>query len=288
LDVKFNVLQNPNGILFDPISVCNSLVSYVRNTQYKEEDLFYLNEAWHSWQHHSRFSHPDRAECLRAINDSQNTAHAFLKKGRWLIITLGSSFNYKLVETSTTVANCHKAPAQTFTKHLCTIEETVTALDQTIHQLFNFNPELRIIFTISPVRHLRDGVIENNRSKARLIEAVHHLVSKFDKLYYFPAYELVIDVLRDYRFYDVDLAHPNYAATQFVLKKFTENCFDESTQELMKQIGKIVIAGKHTPFNPHSQQHKKFLQIYFEKTKELQEEYPWLNFTAELEYFSQQ
>lgn len=288
LDVKFNVLQNPNGILFDPISVCSSLVSYIQNKQYKEEDLFYLNESWHSWQHHSRFSNADKEECLRTINESQRTAYVFLQKANWLIITLGSSFNYKLIDSSVTVANCHKAPAQTFIKHLCTIEETVTALDQTIHQLFHFNPGLKIIFTISPVRHLRDGVVENNRSKARLIEAVHHLVNKFDKLYYFPAYELVIDVLRDYRFYDIDLAHPNYAATQFVLEKFTENYFDEATQALMTEIKKIIVAKKHTPFNPHSQQHKKFLHTYFEKTKQLQQEYPWLDFKEEIEYFSKQ
>lgn len=294
MDVKFNALQNPNGILFDPLSVCYSLVSYIHNEQYTEDDLFCLNEAWHSWQHHSRFSNPDKDECLRIINESQNEAHHFLKKTNWLIITLGSSFAYKLSAEAATefikgerkeVANCHKAPAQTFIKHLCTIDETVTALDGTIHQLFHFNPNVKIIFTISPVRHLRDGVVENNRSKARLIEAVHHLVTKFDKLYYFPAYELVIDVLRDYRFYDVDLAHPNYAATQFVLEKFSESCFDASTQELMKEIKNIIVAKNHTPFNPQSQQHKKFLQIYFEKTKNLQQQYPWLDFIKEMEYF---
>jgi hypothetical protein len=294
MDVKFSVLQNPNGILFDPLSVCYSLVSYIHNKQYGNDDVFYWNEAWHSWQHHSRFSNPDKDECLRLINASQNEAHNFLKKTNWLIITLGSSFAYKLsLEAATEfvkgerkgVANCHKAPAQIFLKHLCTIEETVTALDGTIHQLFHFNPNLKIIFTISPVRHLRDGVVENNRSKARLIEAVHHLVNKFDRLYYFPAYELVIDVLRDYRFYDIDLAHPNYSATQFVLEKFSESCFHNATQTLMKEIKKIVVAKNHTPFNPHSQQHKKFLKTYFEKTKTLQQQYSWLDFTREMEYF---
>jgi hypothetical protein len=297
MDVKFNVLQNPNGILFNPISICNSLVSYIHNKQYNEDDLFFLNEAWHSWQHHSRFSNADLYEGLRIINESQNAAHGFLKKADWIIITLGSSFVYKLSpETPTSlrrkvrgeaVANCHKAPAQTFIKHLSTIEETVSALDDTIHQLFHFNPQLKIIFTISPVRHLRDGVVENNRSKARLIEVVHHLVNKFEKLYYFPAYELVIDVLRDYRFYDIDLAHPNYAATQFVLEKFSETCFDGSTQELMKEIRKIVIAKNHTPFNPHSQQHKKFLQTHLEKTKILQQQNPWMDFSKELVHFSE-
>ncbi|HEY6976310.1 MAG TPA: GSCFA domain-containing protein [Chitinophagaceae bacterium] len=295
--IKFNVLQNPNGILFNPLSICSSLVSYIHNQRFAEDDLFYLNESWHSWQHHSRFSNTDLHQGLQLINESQNRAHIFLQNANWLIITLGSSFVYKLSSQASlslrrglrvdAVANCHKAPAQTFIKHLCTIEETVAAFDQTIHQLFHFNPDLKIIFTISPVRHLRDGVVENNRSKARLVEVVHHLADKFDKLYYFPAYELVIDVLRDYRFYDIDLAHPNYAATQFVLKKFSETCFDDPTRKLMKEIKKIVIAQNHTPFNPHSQQHKKFLQTHLEKTKALQQQYSWIDFSKELEYFSE-
>lgn len=285
-DIKFNVLQNPNGILFDPLSVCSSLISYIHNKQYTKKDLFYLNDCWHSWQHHSRFSNPDADECIKNINASQNTAHEFLRDVDWLIITLGSSFSYKLSDTSAHVANCHKAPAQNFIKHLCTIEEIVTALDSTIHQLFHFNNKLKIIFTISPVRHLRDGVVENNRSKARLIEAVHHLVNKFEKLYYFPAYELVIDVLRDYRFFDVDLAHPNYAATQFVLEKFSENCFSDATKKLSEEIKKLAIAANHKAFNPQSQQHKQFLQTHLEKTKNLQEQYSYLDFSKELEYFS--
>ena len=286
MDVKFNLLQNPNGILFDPLSVCSSLVSYIQHKQYTADDLFYLNEAWHSWQYHSRFSHPDQQACLNMINTSQSLAHNFLKDADWLIITLGSSFSYKLAESAVHVANCHKAPAQTFIKHLCTIEETVTALDGTIHQLFHFNKKIKIIFTISPVRHLRDGVTENNRSKARLIEAVHHLVDKFDRLYYFPAYELVVDVLRDYRFYDIDLAHPNYAATQFVLEKFAENCFDTTTQKLSEEIKKLVIAANHKPFNAQSQQHKLFLKNQLDKVQALQKDHPYLDFSKEQEYFS--
>ncbi len=288
MDAKFNVLQNPNGILFDPISVSKSLISYINNRQYTANDLFYSDECWHSWQHHSRFSNIDKQEGLNKINQSQNTAHTFLKNADWLFITLGSSFVYKLIEAGgETVANCHKAPAQTFAKHLSTIEETVTALDSALHQLFQFNPNLKIIFTISPVRHLRDGVIDNNRSKARLVEAVHHLINKFDKLYYFPAYELVIDVLRDYRFYDIDLAHPNYAATQFVLEKFAENCLSEDTKVLMEEVKKIVIARNHKPFNPQSNPHKKFLQSQLEKTRLLQQQHPYLNFEEELNYFEE-
>lgn len=294
-EVKFDTLQNPNGILFDPLSVCRSLVSYIENRKYHEGDLFYQNEAWHSWQHHSRFSHPVKESALLQINQSQEEAHCFLQKTDWLIVTLGSSFAYRFSYSDTElrategsyVANCHKAPAKLFTKHLCTIEETVTALDGTLFRLFHFNPKLKIIFTISPVRHLRDGVIENNRSKARLLEAVHHLVSKFDRLHYFPAYELVIDVLRDYRFYDIDMAHPNYSATQFVLEHFFEHSVEPEAILLSKEIRKLVIARKHKPFNSLSQQHRQFLLLNRTKAEQLQIQYPHLDFSEELTYFSQ-
>ncbi len=287
MDVKFNVLQNPNGILFDPISVCNNLTSYIQNKQYTANDLVYLNEAWHSWQHHSRFSGIDKEEVLQNINQSQQTAHTFLKQADWLVITLGSSFVYKLADSLQPVANCHKAPAQTFTKHLCTINETITAFEAVLHQLFQFNPELKVLFTISPVRHLRDGVVDNNRSKARLIEVVHYLVNNSEKLYYFPAYELVVDVLRDYRFFDIDLAHPNYAATQFVLANFSESCMNKDTQQLMDEIKKLVIARNHKPFNPTSNQHQQFLKAQLQKTKKLQELHPYLDFEQDLAFFGE-
>jgi hypothetical protein len=289
--LKYNVLQNPNGILFDPASVCSSLVSYIENKKYAAGDLFQLNEVWQSWQHHSRFSSMDKDECLRMINQSQQQAHDFLKDADWLILTLGSSFSYRLQENGVThhagVANCHRAPAQWFNKHLLEITETIALLDNCYHKLMRFNPRLRIIFTVSPVRHIRDGVVDNNRSKARLIEAVHHMVNKFDRLHYFPAYELVIDVLRDYRFYDIDLAHPNYLATEFVLEKFAASCIDPQSQELMKEIKKIAIARKHKAFQPKTNAHKNFLQSYHEKTKELQERFSYLDFSEELNYFSQ-
>lgn len=285
-ELKFNTLQNPNGILFDPHSVATSLVSYVQNKQYLPEDLSHFNELWQSWQHHSRFSGTNAAESLRIINESQRRAHQFLKEANWLIITLGSSFSYRLVENGSPVANCHRAPAQWFRKHMMTIEETSAVLDNCLHQLFQFNPGLQIIFTISPVRHIRDGVIENNRSKSRLIETVHHLVNKFEKLYYFPAYELVIDVLRDYRFYDIDLVHPNYPATRFVMEKFMENCVDESAVALSEEIQQVVTARRHKPFQPQTEAHKKFLQTHWQKAQQLQLKYPHLSFKDELDYFS--
>jgi hypothetical protein len=297
---KFSVLQNPNGILFDPASVSRSLISYVRNQRYDENDLFQLNEVWQSWQHHSRFSDMEKSTALEKINQSQVKAHDFLQTADWVIITLGSSFSYRLTDAAPHnrkdysgrfpadggVANCHRAPAQWFTKHMLTTSETIESLDLCLHQLLQFNPKLKFLFTISPVRHIRDGVIENNRSKARLIEAVHHMVNKFDKLYYFPAYEIVIDILRDYRFYDIDMVHPNYLATRFVMEQFSSACLDDETKELLPELKKIHIARRHKAFHPASEAHRQFLHASAEKVKELQRKYPSLDLSEELDYFT--
>jgi len=306
-DAKFSVLQNPNGILFDPVSVSKSLFSYIDNKQYNESELFYLNEIWNSWQHHSRFSNININEAVKNINASQQRAHTFLKEANWLIITLGSSFSYRLTKQAesskassfgggleealeravVSVANCHRAPSQWFQKHLLEIGETTSILEGCYKRIMQFNKNLNIILTVSPVRHTRDGVVENNRSKARLIEAVHNLVGSFDNIFYFPAYELVIDVLRDYRFYDIDLAHPNYMATEFVLEKFSDSCMDEPSRQLMQEVKKISIAKKHKAFQPGTKAHQQFLMNHFEKVKLLKEKYPFLDLEEELIYFSQ-
>ena len=294
-EVKFSVLQNPNGILFGPDSVCKSLLSYIENKKYTQDDFFQLNEVWNSWQHHSRYSNINADDAVRIINESQQQAHDFLKNADWLIITLGSSFSYRLTHhanlasesISNSVANCHRAPANWFEKDMLTIDETSSMLEDCLKQLKAFNPNSKFIFTVSPVRHIRDGVVENNRSKARLIEAVHFITTKFESVYYFPAYELVIDVLRDYRFYDIDLVHPNYPATEFVLEKFADSCIDEKSKELMQEVKKIVIARKHKAFQPATKAHQQFLMTHFEKAKELQLKYPFLNLGDEISYFSQ-
>jgi GSCFA family len=296
-DLKFPTLQNPNGILFDPVSVCKSLISYKENKKYYEEDLFQLNEVWHSWNHHSRFSNINATEAIRIINESQQSAHEFLKQADYIIITLGSSFTYRLTDLAVSstnppaggrgAANCHRAPAQWFSKHLLEINETVSLLDDCMRQLLQFNPKLNFIFTVSPVRHIRDGVVENNRSKARLLEAVHRIIDKYEQAHYFPAYELVIDVLRDHRFYDIDLVHPNYAATEFVLEKFAESCIDPASQLIMKAVKDIVIAKNHKAFQPETKAHQQFMMTYFEKTNELQKKNPFLDLKKEMVYFSQ-
>lgn len=291
---KFSVRENPNEILFNPVSVAEAISSYIENIQLAEADLFQLNEGWHSWKHHSRFSGLTVEETLNKINSSTKEAHNYLKNANQIMITLGSAWVYTLTEKAANAkvglvaANNHKAPADWFSRRLMNANEVIEILDTAICRLLDFNSKLKFIFTISPVRHLREGVVENNRSKAVLIQSVHHLVDKYDELYYFPAYELMIDDLRDYRFYAEDLVHPNYYATQYVWEKFVAACMDEKTKTLMEEINSINLAYQHKPFNPSSEQHKKFLKSFYEKTKILEEQYPHLNFDRELNYFNRQ
>lgn len=283
---KFNLLENPNGILFNPISIANAVVSYINNDKIGESRLFELNGMWHSWDHHSRFSQENKQDCIQNINQSTGDAHQVLKNADWLVITVGSAFLYELKPALTPVANCHKAPADFFRKRLLSVEEVLSAFDTMIYRLSHFNPNLNLLFTISPVRHLRDGFIENNRSKAVLVQAIHHLVEKFDRLYYFPAYELVIDDLRDYRFYAEDMVHPNYQATDYVWEKLLESCIAPDAKELIKELSKILLASNHKPFNPNSLQHKQFLQSHLNKAVELQKRYPHLDLSRELMAFN--
>jgi hypothetical protein len=287
--LKFNVLENPNGILFNPISIASSLQSYIENKQYTEADLFYQNETWNSWEHHTRFSHPDKNICLQLINESQQAAHQFLKTTNWVLVTVGSAFVYERSnpdsDNRSVVANCHKVPTDKFNKRLLAADEIKEVLQGTLAKIFSFNPGAQVIFTISPVRHLRDGFVENNRSKSALIQAVHQLAEADERLFYFPAYELVIDDLRDYRFYAEDMVHPNYAATNYVWDKFITTCIDEPSQGLMKEINIINAAKNHKPFNPLSEQHKNFLLNNLGRVQQLEKKYSYIDFDAEKKYF---
>lgn len=290
---KFKVLENPNGILFNPVSVAEAIINVVENKQYTKDDLFNYNEAWHSWQHHSRFSGLSVGDALQKINASTTQAHNYLKHADYILITLGSSWIYTLTDKAlnakpgTVAANNHKAPADWFVRKLMDVSQVITVLGTMLNRLGTLNPNINVIFTISPVRHLREGVIDNNRSKAALITAVHYLIEKLPKLHYFPAYELVIDDLRDYRFYAEDLVHPNYHATQYVWEKFVNACMSEDTKKLMEEIATINLAHNHKPFNATSSMHKKFLQTNLDKVKQLQEQYSYLDFSKELEFFAE-
>jgi hypothetical protein len=284
---KFRTIENPNGIMFNPVSISQSIHSYIEKKIYNADDLFLNNELWGSWNHHTRFSSIHLDQCLSRINESQNNAHYFLKSADWLLLTLGSSFVYELKD-GRVVANCHKVPTDKFNKRLLEASEVTMQLQNLIDDVKAFNPTIKIIFTISPVRHLRDGFIENNRSKANLIQAVHSMVNDDNAVYYFPAYELIIDDLRDYRFFAEDMVHPNYAATNYVWEKFNAACIDSNTQLLMKEIGIIKAARNHKPFNPASEGHKRFCKLNIERAQAIQSQYEYIDFSEEIEFFKAQ
>lgn len=284
--LKFNTFSNPHGILFNPMNVAHSLSSYANKHTYTENDLFFLNELWNSWDHHTRFSHTDKSLALEGIRCSQSGAGDYIRQADWVIITLGSSFQYFLKDSGRPVANNHRAPAQWFEKRLLDIPVIVETMKDALVRVRQVNPAVRFIFTISPVRHIRDGVVANNRSKGRLIEAVHTLTEALDNTYYFPAYELVIDILRDYRFYDIDYVHPNYLATQFVWEQFVRSCISPQAGPLMQELQELAKARKHRPRFPDTEAHRRFMQASLDKIEKLVARYPFLDLSEERAYFS--
>lgn len=283
--LKFDVSINPFGILYNPISISHSIQRIVENKPVDESELFYKNECWNSWEHHSRFSNPDKENCLREINKSIEAAHHYLKQADWLFVTLGSSFIYTYKSLEKVVGNCHKVPQKEFNKSLLRSADTANELSNLCKNLQKFNPKLAIIFTVSPVRYIRDGIVENNVSKSRLIDAVHTLVKENKNTFYFPAYELVIDDLRDYRFFKSDMVHPNTQAIEYVYTKFKETLFDSPTTLLSEKIREILQAKQHKPFNEKSSSHFKFKEAYFKKCQQLKKEYSFLELSEEIRFF---
>ncbi len=281
LQYKFKTIINPHGILYNPSSITVALRRYLKNDWLTEKELFFANECWNSWEHHSRFSNPDKQKCLAEINKTISEAHVALKNAEWLNITFGSSYIYKRNEQL--VGNCHKQPQKEFVKAILTTTQIVEEYKILIKELAAFNPKLKIIFTVSPVRHVRDGVVENNLSKARLIDSVHQLLSKNN--FYFPSYELIIDDLRDYRFYKEDLVHPNEPAINYIFEKFSSLNFDAPTIQLLNTIKDVLIAKNHKPFHSETDSHKKFKISFLERCTKMQMENPGMDFKEELNYF---
>ena len=286
----FELSENPYGILFNPVSVINALTEIMEIRKYQSADLFQHNELWHSWNHHSRFSAIEKEIALDQINDSILSAHDFLKSANRLVITLGSAWLYHLTNEAPlgngqVVANNHKGPINWFYKSLMQPNALIKNLHDLVERLHAFNPSLQITFTISPVRHLREGLIENNRSKAVLIHAVHELVHQCNGVDYFPAYEYVMDDLRDYRFYAEDLVHPNFAASGYVWDKLVETYMEPKTQAIMKQIAELQLAMNHKPFFTGSAEHQKFLESCILKTETLLAKHPALSLQDHLAFF---
>lgn len=291
---RFSVLDNPHGILFNPASIAHAMNDYISNKQYQPDDLFFHDGLWQSWHHHGRFAALQPNEVLNAINDSIGQAHHFLQKANWLMVTLGSAYVYRLkpdsgykpLSSNGIVANCHKVSAACFEHSLMGLPECTETLQAMVSAVRAFNPGIKVIFTISPVRHYREGLVENNRSKATLHLAVAQITEQFSDVFYFPAYELIIDDLRDYRFFAEDMVHPNYLATQYVWEKFCEAGIHPKSAGYLESIAKITRAIQHRPRQPHSPQHAQFLQSMLQQTLQLQLALPQLNWEDALSYFS--
>tara|TARA_B100000809_G_scaffold266826_1_gene331956 strand:- start:820 stop:1785 length:966 start_codon:yes stop_codon:yes gene_type:complete len=281
LENKFDAFTNPTGIIFNPISVINALKSVFDQKEYLQENLSVHNEKWISFQHHGSFSSFDKAECLTQINQSIESAHQHIKKSKTIFITFGSAWVYEY-ENFGVVANCHKIPNKQFIKRLLSVKEILTAFNQIKDDLKDFN----VVFTVSPVRHVKDGLRENSLSKATLLLAINNLVEQHPNYHYFPAYELVIDELRDYRFYKDDLVHPTNLAVNYVWEKFVDCYFDDDTQGLIDAIQKIKLAANHKPFNFESKEHQLFIVKQISLMNDLSKKHDFLDFKAEVEQIS--
>lgn len=273
----FYVALNPNGIVYNPLSICTSLNRLIENKIYKSEELFLFNELWCSFEHHGSFSNTNIDETLSAINNHFAGVKESLDKAEWLIITLGSAFVYTNNQSNKVVANCHKLPHKNFSKKLLEVQEIINVMEGTIEKLQKLYPHLKIILSVSPVRYLRDGLIENNRSKATLHLVIEKLIKKYTHLFYFPAYEIVIDELRDYRFYEIDLVHPNMMAIDYVWENFKLNLIDNQSLKIMEKLMTIKTALSHRPFNENTVSHKQFKTKWENEYANLKSNFPYLN-----------
>ncbi len=279
---KFRSLQNPFGILFHPKALENLLSKSIQIFGYTEDDIFYHNERWHCFDAHSDLSDVSKEELLRKLNDGLKDTRQQISQSTHIIITLGTAWVYRKNASNVIVANCHKVPQKEFSKDLLSVDTIVKSLENTIGLIKSTNPNAQIIFTVSPVRHLKDGFVENQQSKAHLITAIQHVLEKNVTLSavegYFPSYEIMMDELRDYRFYKSDMIHPNELAVDYIWEKYKDVWISREAFATMEKVEEIQRGLKHRPFNSDSEEHQKFLDSLNDKTVALQKEYSFIKF----------
>ena len=263
LSANFQADVNPFGIVYNPVSVANSLYDLINNRAFTEDDLFLHQGVYHSFAHHSRFSDTNKEAVLEQINTRGKQSSAFLREATVLIITFGTANTYRLLSSDKVVSNCHKLPAKLFREERLSVNQIVEEWNRLIESL----PNLKILFTVSPIRHWKDGAHENQLNKATLLLAINELIKANKNCSYFPSYEIMLDDLRDYRFYAEDMIHPSSQAVDYIWEKFSNTYFDTKTKELIKEWESIQKALNHRPFNPDSEEHKQFLKEV-EKRKE--------------------
>lgn len=287
LDLKFRIDMNPFGILYNPESIANSLQMLMDRRLFTPEDLFFDQGIWNSFYHHSRFSDVDREVALANMNERILASHEFLKSADFLVVTFGTAWVYELRQTGQVVSNCHKIPAKEFKRYRLEVSEVLEKWRELLGALWQFNPKLRIIFTVSPIRHWKDGAVENQLSKSTLLLAIDQLRRSFSdgQVSYFPSYEIVMDELRDYRFYTEDMLHLSPVAVDHIFAKFEQTAIAPEAAKTARQVAKIVRAMQHRPFNRQSGEYQKFLRASLDEIARLEKANPLLDLSAEKTHF---
>ncbi len=275
---KFQSLTNPLGILFHPLAIEKLIDFAVSEKQFSEEDVFFLNERWHCFDAHSDLSNSNQSVLIANLNAIVTTTKSKLLVASHVIITYGTSWVYRNITTHEIVANCHKVPQKEFVKEILSVETIKKSIQNTVDLIQKINPNVNFVFTVSPVRHLKDGFVENQLSKAHLIAALHSSNLQFPTSSYFPSYEIMMDELRDYRFYDKDMIHPNPVAIDYIWQRFSETIIAPESHSIMNNVETIQKGLTHRPFNPNSESQQQFLSKLQEKMAKIQNQFPQIQF----------
>lgn len=279
---QFRHLRNPLGIYFHPLAIERLLQRARDLISFSPDELFEHNGLWHSYEAHSSLDSENKKEVLGRLNTAVKETNEFLNDASHVILTLGTAWVYRHVGSGDVVANCHKVPQRAFEKELLSVAEIVQSLENCICLIQEVNPSAKVMLTVSPVRHLKDGFVENQRSKSHLIGAVHEVISKNGvgnrDFFYFPSYEIQMDELRDYRFYKEDMVHPNALAVSYIWEKFKEVWIAQDIHKIMDEVDQIQRGLSHRPFQPLSAEHLKFKEKLQHKIAKLQEQFPFMKF----------
>ncbi len=281
LENKFSCDVNPFGILYNPLSIAKALRQMLDGKVYTMDDLFDSGGQWHSWMHHSSFSSTDADECLNRINSRLEKAASALPRTSWLVMTWGTAFVYE--KDSEVVGNCHKQPDRLFTRRLLDVDTICGEWNDALREAKQRFPSLKVMLSVSPIRHLKDGLHGNQISKSVLLLAIDRLCRELDFCHYFPSYEIVMDELRDYRFYAEDMLHPSPLAVKYIWECFCSTYMSKDTQRVMKEWADIQKGLAHRPFNPDSDAYRRFLSQIVLKIEELKEKFPYFEVQKELE-----
>lgn len=275
-EVYFAADINPFGVLYNPVSISNSIKLLIENRPFTEADLFQNRGLWQSFSHSSLFSATTAEKCLENINKRFAEAASFLQKTSFLVVTFGTAWVYEEKQSGRVVSNCHKLPANTFTRRRLSVDEIVSNYSELLKKLTALFPQLRIVFSVSPIRHWKDGAHENNVSKSTLLLAIDELQQEFENVDYFPAYEIQMDELRDYRFYASDMLHPSDVAVDYIWQRFSETYFNETTTRTKKELEQLQADLSHRPLFPDSEEYEKFRKSTERRKQELINKYPFL------------